>query len=254
MELVHSAILGIIEGITEFFPISSTAHLILAGHLLNIPNSEALKTFDIVIQFGAILAVVALYFKRMVFDIETMKRVVTAFIPTALLGLVLYPFIKHHLLDATRAILCALFIGGIFLIWFERHLPKGDTTVRELSYTRSFSIGVLQCFSFLPGVSRSGASIIAGMYSGLTRSEAVEFSFLLAVPTMCAATLLDVYKNFPLLLSSPKLPLTVGLLFSFITALFSIQILLKYVKTNNFTAFGVYRIILSIILFAYFYL
>lgn len=253
MDLIHSIILGVVEGVTEFLPISSTAHLIFAGKLLGIPDSLALKSFDIAIQLGAILAILVLYPKRLLLEPKTMYRVTAAFIPTAILGAIFYPIIKHSLLDATAAILVALFVGGIFLIWFEKtHVPKTQS-IDELSLTSAAAIGLIQSIAFLPGVSRSGASIIGGMYLGLSRKDAVEFSFLLAVPTMAAATLLDLIKSRDALLEAQLLPFVVGFFVSFASAYLMIKLLLRYVGQHDFTGFGIYHIILSLVLAVYFF-
>lgn len=249
MELWHSIILGIVEGITEFLPISSTGHLMLASHLLGIPNVEFAKSFEIIIQLGAVLAVVALYPKRLLMEKSTIMRVSAAFLPTALLGLACYGIIKKYLLGNLSIVVFSLFLGGIAIILFETYWKsKSEKTIGELSYKESAIIGLLQTVAFIPGVSRSAMTIFGGMWVGLSRKEAVEFSFFLAVPTMAAATGLDILKNYHLILSAGNFHLLgVGFLVSFVTAAVAIKVLLRYVSQNNFVLFGVYRIIIALI-------
>ncbi len=265
-EIAHAVILGIVEGITEFLPISSTAHLTIASELLGLAQNNYTKTFEIAIQSGAILAVVALYYKKLA-DWQVLKRIFIAFIPTGLIGLILYHFIKNHLLGNMNVILWALALGGIFLIGFERwYQKKGAATgvamgatgsevsgadsqeIRTASVKTLLAIGLFQSIAMIPGVSRSGATIIGGMWLGLSRVAIVEFSFLLAVPTMLAATSLDLLKNYHAFSSAEISTLLVGLAASFITALLSITFLLKYVRNHSFAVFGVYRILLVLLI------
>jgi len=251
MEPLHAILFGIIEGITEFLPISSTGHLILFSHLLGYGDNAFVKTFEIAIQLGAILAVVVLYPKRFLRDNATLIRIMIAFFPTALLGFIAYPFIKTYLLGNITIVLWSLLIGGVFLILFERLTPPHKTTpLATLSYPRVALIGLIQTISFIPGVSRAAATAIGGMSVGLSREEAVEFSFLLAVPTMGAATALDLLKNYQHFGSAEITPLLLGGISAFVVALGAISILVRYVRTHTFTAFGVYRILLALCIFA----
>ncbi len=191
MDILQAAILGVVEGLTEFLPISSTGHLILASRLLGLEQTEFLKTFEIAIQFGAILSVVALYWRRLLVDPRVMARVAAAFVPTAILGFGLYKIVKKYLLSSETVVLWALVVGGIVLIVFERfHKEKDDhlDDVAAIPFSRCVLLGVFQALAMIPGVSRSGATVIGGLALGLKRRTIVEFSFLLAVPTMAAAT------------------------------------------------------------------
>ena len=249
MELWHAAILGIIEGVTEFLPISSTGHLLLGAHLLEIAHVEFVKTFEIAIQLGAILAVITLYPKRLLMDRATITRVITGFIPTAVLGLLFYKIIKTYLLGDVRIVLAALFLGGIFILFFE-HFKKteGTKTIVDLSLSEAAAIGALQAVAFIPGVSRSVATIFGGLWNGLSRKEAVEFSFFLAVPTMAAATGLDLLKNYELLLAPENIQsLLMGFVVSFLVALCAIKFLVRFVSTHRFKVFGYYRIGIALI-------
>jgi len=255
MDFIQALILSLVEGISEFLPISSTGHLVLASEVLKIPQSEFVKSFEIIIQLGAILSVLFLYGKRLLVSPETLKRVLIAFIPTAIVGLTLYKLIKTMLLGNITVTILALFIGGIVMIILEKiytEQPKHLDKIENLSYTNAFLIGIVQSISIIPGVSRAAATIMGGMFLGLKRVTATEFSFLLAIPTMFAATGLDLVKNYQVLLDSDLIILAVGFIGSFITALFTVKFLIKYVSNHSFIAFGVYRIILSIIFFLFF--
>jgi len=246
MSFFHSILLGIVEGITEFLPISSTAHLVLISHLLRISQTEFVKTFEIVIQFGAILAVVYLYWKEIFKSWDVVKRIIVAFIPTAILGLVFYKLIKGFLLNDTILIIWTMIIGGILLILFEKmHHEKEDAVaeMKQITYKQCLIIGACQSVAMVPGVSRSAATIIGGLALGLKRKTIVEFSFLLAVPTMFAASLLDLIKTKAQFNGNDIGVLSVGFLISFIVAVFSIKFLLGYIRKHNFVSFGIYRIV-----------
>jgi len=261
LNLLHVFILALTEGLTEFLPISSTGHMILVSKLLGLTETNFLKTFEIVIQLGAILAVVVLYFKKFVSSWNLIKKLITAFIPTAAVGFVLYPFIKNVLLGSSAVTLNALFWGGIALIAIEWLLKKYHFSIYEhssnvnfqikdtktISYKQALTIGVFQSLSVIPGVSRAAATIIGGLLTGLDRETATEFSFLLAVPTMFAATGLDLWKSRNMIASAGFLTLFVGTVLSFFFALIAIKFLIAYVKKHDFTAFGVYRIALSLL-------
>ncbi|MBU1038715.1 undecaprenyl-diphosphate phosphatase [Patescibacteria group bacterium] len=247
----HSIILGVVEGITEFLPISSTGHLILVGQWLKLPASEFLKSYEIVIQLGAILAVVVLYWRRLLLNWETIKKLAVAFVPTAVLGLVFYKFIKAYLLGNSLVVLVALFLGGCGLIVFEKiYQTKEIKKIAEdnVSYRQALWIGLAQSLAMVPGVSRAAATIVGGLAVGLPRKTIVEFSFLLAVPTMVAATLWDLLKSDWWLISQQVDVLLIGLVVSFIVALLAIKFLLKYIQNHNFIIFGIYRMILSLLL------
>lgn len=247
MSILEALILGIVEGVTEFLPISSTGHLIIASHFLPIANQEFLKSFEIIIQIGAIAAV-PVYFRKRLFNIELWKRVVVGFVPTAILGLLCYRIIKDYLLGNLLIVVAALILGGIALIviekWYKgRQMERGPVTLR-----RAACLGIFQALSFIPGVSRSAATISGGLLLNVRREDAVEFSFLLAIPTMLAATALELVKT-PVVFTGYEVGLvSVGLVTSFATALLSISFLMSYVRKGTFVGFGIYRIILGIAL------
>jgi undecaprenyl-diphosphatase len=273
MSPLHSLILGLVEGFTEFLPISSTAHLILTAEILGLSQTAFVKTFEVAIQSGAILAVLVIYWRKFL-NIEIVKKVVTAFIPTAIIGLALHGIIKEHLIGNISVVLWALAIGGVALILFEKFFKQGTTNdadgagdtrssdpnsestatheIQSLSYTKAVLIGVAQAVAVIPGVSRSAATIIGGLIAGMSRNAVVEFSFLLAVPTIGAATALDLVKNSGAFTSDQAISLIIGFLAAFVTALIGIRFLLSYVKGRSFVGFGVYRILLAVIFVALF--
>lgn len=238
------------EGVTEFLPISSTGHLILASQLLGIADSEFVKSFEIIIQLGAILAVLVLYGGRVKRDFESWKRVLVAFIPTGIIGLILYKIIKGYLLGNSSIVVWSLIIGGVVMIllekYFERKNAKHDS-IKEMSLGHSAVIGIIQSISVIPGLSRSAATIYGGLGIGLTRKAAVEFSFLLAVPTMAAAAGFDLFKTRLLFSFDQYFLIAVGFAGAFITALISIKLFLKFVERHSLVGFGVYRIILGLL-------
>jgi undecaprenyl-diphosphatase len=252
MTFIHAIILGIVEGVTEFLPVSSTGHLILAGKLMGMPATDFLKSFEIIIQLGAILAVVVLYWKRLIVDLETWKRIVVAFIPTGILGLAFYKIIKTYLLGNSWVVVLSLFLGGIALIGFELWHGKRDKNgevgnIDAISYKKSAAIGLAQSISMVPGISRSAATIVGGLFLGVKRETIVEFSFLLAVPTMAAATGLDLLKSAEEF-SVNQIPyLLIGFIVSFFVAMASIKFLLNYIKNHTFIAFGIYRILIAML-------
>lgn len=249
MTIIDAAILGIVEGVSEFLPISSTGHLMIASKLLGLPTTEFLKSFEIAIQLGAILSVIVLYYKNLILNKETIKRVAIAFLPTAVIGLLLYKIIKHYLLEDTRIVLCALFVGGIALILFELlHREKKDASscANAITYRQAFLIGVAQSFAVIPGVSRAAATIIGGLLVGVNRQAIVEFSFLLAVPTMAAATALDLLKSAPSFTVNEFGLLSIGFITSFCVAIIAIRSFLAFIAKHNFISFGVYRIVIAL--------
>lgn len=250
MDYIQALLLSAVEGFSEFLPISSTGHLILTAQMLRISQTEFVKSFEIFIQLGAILAVVFLYWKTVCTNILGWKKVMTAFIPTAIIGFVLYKLIKQFLLGDAYLTLAALLLGGVFLIILElRYKEKKHhvDTIAAISYKKAFFIGVAQSLAVIPGVSRSAATIIAGLFLGTKRKAAVEFSFLLAVPTMLAATGLDMIStNFSFSSYEWSLLLT-GFIGAFMTAIIAIKFLLKFIESHTFIPFGIYRIILAIL-------
>ena len=271
MNIFHSLILGVVEGLTEFLPISSTAHLIVIGDWLRVPATDFVKTFEISIQLGAILAVIVLFWKRIWKSWNLIGKISAAFIPTAIIGLAFYKIVKTFLMNDIAVIASALLLGGIILILFEKYYSKkygnlnkleaekseNDHKPEELSaisYSQAVKIGVFQSLAIIPGVSRAGATIIGGLSLGVKRSDIVEFSFLLAIPTMIAATGLDLYKSRSTLIlldGHQILVWLIGFVVSFITAIIGVRFFIHYIQKNNFIPFGWYRIVFSIIIFAW---
>jgi undecaprenyl-diphosphatase len=248
MNYWQSIILGAVEGFTEFLPISSTAHLILTGKVLSIAQTEFVKSFEIAIQLGAILAVVWLYWKKVLLNKEIIKKIAAAFLPTAIFGLLLYKIFKSYLMENLSIIVWALFLGGIFLIIFEywhKEKPEDTESIEKISYKRCFLIGSCQAISIVPGVSRAAATILSGLFLGIKRKTIVEFSFLLAVPTMLSATILDLLKSSSGFSFNQFGLLAVGFIVSFLVAIIAIKFLISYIQQNDFKLFGIYRIIIA---------
>jgi undecaprenyl-diphosphatase len=252
MSLLHAIVLGIVEGITEFLPISSTAHLILVSHLLHLAESEFVKSFEIIIQLGAILSVVVLYWSKF-WNWEVLKKLVVAVIPTGVIGLTVYKIIKGYLLGNITVVLLALLIGGIALIIFERFHERKENEVdfSEITYRKAFLIGLFQSIAVIPGVSRSAATIVGGSLIGISKRTIVEFSFMLAVPTMIAASGLELVKSRSAIAGNYGI-LAVGFVVSFITAIIAIKSFLGYIKKHDFAAFGWYRVVLAVVYFLVF--
>lgn len=254
MDVVQTLILSVIEGITEFLPVSSTGHLVLTAYILNIPQTGFVKSFEIIIQLGAIGSVIFLYRKTLIKNIEIWKRIIIAFLPTATIGFVLYKIIKHVLIGNEYITLLALFLGGIALIFFEL-LHKEKTghkeKIEDLSLNKAFFIGVCQSLSVIPGVSRAAATILGGLSFGLKRKTAVEFSFLLAIPTMLAATVLDLKESNFSFSTQEWMLLALGFTGSFIVALVVVKWFMQFIQNNSFIPFGIYRIFLSILYFLF---
>jgi undecaprenyl-diphosphatase len=247
MDLSTAIVMGIVEGFSEFLPISSTGHLILTSHLLGLKHSAFIKSFEIAIQAGAILSVVALYWRDLLVNPAVMKRIVLALLPTGLIGLAFYKIIKSCFMGSTSVVLWALAVGGVFLVVFEcLYKEKGDAIARteDISYRQALIIGFFQALAVIPGVSRSASTIIGGLVLGLKRTTIVEFSFLLAVPTMILATGYDLFKSASRFSLDQLQFLAVGFVMSFIVALLSIKFLLRFIQIHTFISFGIYRIAL----------
>lgn len=256
MDYLQAIIFSIVEGFTEFLPISSTGHLVLTAKLLQIPQTEFIKSFEVIIQLGAILAVLFLYWKTIWSNKKTWKPVIAAFIPTAVVGLVFYKIVKNVLLGNEYVTLYALLIGGIVLILIERFFAKtqndnGVGKIEDISLKNAFIIGLFQSISIVPGVSRAAATIIGAMLLGTKRKTAVEFSFLLAIPTMAAATGLDLVKTNFSFSSSEWGILSVGFIGSFIFAAIAVKFFLQFIQNHTFIPFGIYRIILALMFFLF---
>ena len=258
--LVKAAIMGVVEGLTEFLPVSSTGHLILAGSLLGFDDEKA-KVFDIAIQTGAILAVIIVYWQKIrdtLVALPTQQQaqrfalnVLIAFLPAVVLGLLFGKAIKAHLF--TPAVVASTFIlGGFIILWAERR-QQAKVRVQEvdqMTWKDALKVGLVQCLAMIPGTSRSGATIIGGMLLGLSRKAATEFSFYLAIPTLIGAGAYSLFKE-RALLSMADLPLFgVGLVFSFVSAWLCVRWLLRYISSHSFTPFAWYRIAFGIVVLA----
>lgn len=249
MTIFQALILSLVEGLTEFLPISSTGHLILAQKYLAINPSEFSKSFDIIIQLAAILAVVWIFRYKLFSSLKIWQQSLLAFLPTGLIGILLYKVIRNFLLEQPLITVYSLLLGGLALLLVDRvkKINQGQKSWSNLSLLNLFSIGVFQSLSIIPGVSRSAASIVGGLISGLSRSQAVEFSFFLAIPTMFAATGYDLLKSGLHFSLGEYQILLVGCLGSFFASLFAVKFFLNFVKKHDFTLFAFYRIILAII-------
>ena len=252
-DLINALILGVVEGLTEFLPVSSTGHLILASDLLG-ATAERWKVFNIVIQTGAMLAVVWEYRARFFrVDFALYRNLLIAFIPAAVLGLAFSKYIKQHLFHAVPVAL-AFIVGGILILAVERR-PRGYRvdSMQQMSWLDALKVGIAQCFALIPGTSRSGATIIGGLLFGLSRRAATEFSFFLAVPTLIAAGGYDLLKNRSLLSAHDAPIFGVGLAVAFVSAFVVIRWLIRYVATHDFKPFAWYRIAFGLVVIATWY-
>ncbi len=299
MTILQTLILAVVEGLTEFLPISSTAHLVLSSQLLTIQQTDFVKSFEVIIQLGAILAVVVLYFKELVKNTQLWYKTILAFLPSAVVGFLLYDFIKEKLIGNSLVTALALIVGGLVFTLIDRFLPtlkvknsklttptkvkdiattvttdqqnqpnvyhelhksrtydnpkffppvidKSKKSISELSSKKLLAIGLFQSLAVVPGVSRSAASIFGGLLMGLSKHEATKFSFFLAIPTMLAATSLDLYKSDFNFSQQESLLLVTGFIGSFLTALFAVKLFISFVQKHSFLPFGVYRILVGL--------
>ncbi|MBK9130540.1 MAG: undecaprenyl-diphosphate phosphatase [Gammaproteobacteria bacterium] len=259
--LIKAILLGIIEGMTEFLPVSSTGHLIIFGDLLGFTGDSA-KTFEIFIQLGSILGVLWLYRHKVIGVARTLDQPASqrfvlnlfiAFMPAAVVGLLFHGAIKEYLFNPT-SVAGALVVGGILILVIERRrTPPRIHTADDLRPLDAFKVGLAQCCALYPGVSRSGATIMGGLLAGLSRTAATEFSFFLAIPTMFAATLYELYKSRDLLHASDVPVFAAGFIAAFLTAMAVVKLFLAYVARHDFTAFAYYRIGFGILVLAYFW-
>ncbi|GEP51500.1 undecaprenyl-diphosphatase [Flavobacterium noncentrifugens] len=254
MNTLQAIVLAIIEGLTEFLPVSSTGHMIIASSFFGIAHDDFTKLFTIVIQLGAILSVVVLYFKRFFQTLDFYFKLLVAFIPAVILGLLLSDFIDG-LLENPVTVAVSLVLGGIILLkvdeWFKD--TSGSENSTAITYPTALKIGLFQCLAMIPGVSRSGASIVGGMSQKLSRKTAAEFSFFLAVPTMFGATAkkcYDYYKDGFVLSHDQINFLIIGNVVAFIVAMLAIKTFIGFLNKNGFKVFGYYRIIAGLILLA----
>ena len=260
MLLAKAAVMGVVEGLTEFLPISSTGHLILAGSLMNF-HDEKVKVFEIAIQTGAIFAVILVYWQKITSTVKALPyqaeaqrfvlNVFIGFLPAVVLGLLFGKLIKEHLF--TPEVVATTFIlGGFIILWAERR-PPASVRIRSVEDMRgrdALMVGLVQCFAMIPGTSRSGATIIGGMLLGLSRTAATDFSFFLAIPTLIGAGVYSLYKE-RALLSVEDIPMfATGLVVSFISAWICVRWLLKYIASNSFEIFAWYRIVFGLVVLA----
>jgi undecaprenyl-diphosphatase len=261
--LIKAAIMGVVEGLTEFLPISSTGHLILAGALLGFDDEKA-KVFDIAIQTGAIFAVILVYWQKIRNTVASLPsekeaqrfalNVLIAFVPAVLLGLLYGKAIKAHLF--TPVVVASMFIiGGFIIIWAERRQVKNPAVTRihdvdAMTAMDAFKVGLAQCTAMIPGMSRSGATIIGGMLLGLSRKAATDFSFYLAIPTLIGAGAYSLFKDRALLSLADTPVFGVGLVMSFLSAWLCIRWLLRYIASHSFVGFAYYRIVFGIVVLA----
>lgn len=246
MNFLESIILAVVEGITEFLPVSSTGHMIIASSIMGISSDEFVKMFTVAIQFGAILSVIVLYWKRFFQSLDFYFKIGVAFLPAAVLGFLLNDYIDA-MLENVIVVAISLLLGGIVLLFIDKWMNNEGNTNDEVTYPKALTIGFFQVIAMIPGVSRSAATIIGGLSQKMTRQAAAEFSFFLAVPTMFAATaykMLKFYKTGGF--TAENLPvLAVGNVVAFIVALIAIKGFIAYLTKNGFKVFGWYRIIVG---------
>lgn len=256
MNIFQAIIIAIVEGLTEFLPVSSTGHMIITTSIMGISADKFTKLFTIAIQFGTILSVLVLYWKRFFQSINFYLKLFVGFIPAAIFGVLLSDWIDS-LLENVIVVAIMLLVGGVIFILIDKWLSRAeDKQDEELSFIKVLKIGFFQCIAMIPGVSRSAATIIGGVSQGLSKKQAAEFSFFLAVPTMFAATckkMLDYYQEGTVLSSNDWLLLGIGNLVGFVVAIIAIKSFISFITKNGFKVFGYYRIIIgALILILYF--
>lgn len=250
MDIIHAIILGIIEGITEFLPISSTGHLIVGSELMGLPQTEANKAFEVIIQLSAILAVIANYkdkFSLKHFDLWV--KVFIAFLPIAIIGLLFSTQIKT--LFSVQVVAVMFIVGGIvFLIveYFQKNAVAKTLDVEDINYKQAALVGIAQIFALVPGTSRAGSTIVGALLVGLSRKASAEFSFLLALPVLAAASGMDLLKHYKEFSGANLLPLIIGFVVSFIVAYFTMKLFIRFLEKFTFVGFGIYRIVFGVIL------
>ena len=252
MTYFEVVLLSFIEGVTEFLPISSTGHLIIAANLFGIHKNEFVISFNIIIQFGAILSVLVLYWRRFLQSFLIYKNLFIAMLPVAVLGLLVKDTI-NLVLSSPLIVACGFIVGGVVLIWSDKYFANEQSgqSVDKLKPKNSLLIGVIQCCAFIPGVSRAASAILGGLFVGLSRKEATEFSFFLAVPTLAGAALIKFSEVLPTITQEQIGLLSLGLVCSFIFAILAIRFLLGVVSRFGFKYFGYYRIVLGIIIIGF---
>ena len=250
ISIFDSIILGIIEGLTEFLPISSTGHLIVASEFLGLKQDSITKAYEVIIQFAAILAVVLHYPSKFTFKhLELWKKVTLAFLPIGTIGFLFADQIKA--MFSIQIVAIMFIIGGIIFLIVEKYYKEDKTHIKdveEISYKEAFYVGLAQIFALIPGTSRAGSTIIGAMLVGMNRKASAEFSFLLAIPVLCATTAYDLLKHYNDFTSSNILVLVIGFIVSFIVAFLAIKIFLNFLENYTFVAFGIYRIVFGVFL------
>ncbi len=250
MDIIHAVILGIIEGITEFLPISSTGHLIVASELMGLPQTKENVAFEVIIQLSAILAVIANYKDKFhTKHFELWVKVLIAFLPLAIIGFIFKDHIKA--LFSIQVVAVMFIVGGIvFLIveYFQRNAVYKTVEVEDISYKQAIWVGIAQVFALIPGTSRAGSTIVGALLTGMSRKASAEFSFLLALPVMGATSGYEILKNYKEFNDSNLLTLAVGFVVSFIVAYFTMKLFLKFLQKFTFVGFGIYRIIFGAVL------
>jgi undecaprenyl-diphosphatase len=244
MTTLHAIIISIVEGITEFLPISSTGHMIITESILGTPMDDFTKAFTVSIQFGAILSVIVLYWKRFFQSMDFYYKLFVAFLPAAILGFTLHKYIEQ-LLGNVAVVATTMLLGGIILLFVDKWFNKVNEK-QEMTYRTAFKIGLIQCISMIPGVSRSAATIVGGMSQKFTRTAAAEFSFFLAIPTMFGAMLLELYKNYKVITPDKIHLLVIGNLIAFAVAALAIKFFITYLTKHGFKLFGYYRIVVGL--------
>lgn len=247
MNFIEAIILAIVEGLTEFLPVSSTGHMIIVSAIMGINELEFTKIFTVNIQFGAILSVVVLYWRRFFQSIDFYIKLFIAFIPAAIFGLLLGDFIDS-LLENVVVVAISLLAGGILLLFIDKMFNRSTDDIEAVDYKKGFVIGLFQCIAMIPGVSRSAATIIGGMSQNLSRKAAAEFSFFLAVPTMFAASAYKLLKDYKFIGAENLQTLLIGNLVAFVVAMLAIKFFINFLTKYGFKIFGYYRIILGLVL------
>jgi undecaprenyl-diphosphatase len=253
MSYIQAIIIAIIEGLTEFLPVSSTGHMILADSLMAIQDKEFAKTFEIVIQLGAIMAVLLIYIKRFFVGLDIYMKLFVAFLPTGIIGILAYKTIKHYLFNPFTVSI-SLIVGGVVLILLDKWSAQKKSEYKEIediTYKGAVKIGLIQCVSMIPGVSRAAATIFGGVFSGFDRKQAAEFSFLLAIPTMFAASGYDLLKEKDNIHSDDITILLVGAFVAFLVAIVAVKGFIAFLNKYGFKHFGYYRIVLGVLFLVY---
>lgn len=270
LQLIKAFFLGIVEGITEFLPISSTGHLIIVGKWIEFTSTEG-KVFEVVIQLGSILAVMWIFRVRLIkmitgtlqrdpIEMAFTRNLIIAFLPSAVIGFLFIKMIKA-LFFQPAVVVVTLIVGGLIMLWVERARKPDQAeatritanTLESISWKQALIVGFAQCLAMIPGTSRSGSTIIGGMLAGIERKTATEFSFFLAMPTMLAAASYDMYKNAGLISQADMLAIAVGFVTAFFSALFVVRAILSFISKHTYRAFGWYRIVLGIVVGVWLY-